>query len=60
MSNKIRIAALVVAFIAAGCVSSNEVAPVGAAASAEHPLVFGDMHAAIPADKGNEKFFEYN
>lgn len=58
MSNKIGIVALVAAFITVGCVSSNEVAPVSVA-SAETPLVYGDMHAAIPASKGNGNVFEY-
>ena len=62
MSNKIRIAALVVAFIAAGCVGSNEanqvMNPVSVAAAETRPI-FSDMHAAIPASKTNGNVFEY-
>jgi hypothetical protein len=59
MSKIIRVAALIVVFVAGACVSSNEVAPLGAV-SPQYPLVFGDMHAAIAAGKGSGNVFEYN
>jgi hypothetical protein len=60
MSKIIRVAALIVVFVAGACVSSNEVAQHGAVSAADVPLVFGEMHAAIAADKGNGNVFEYN
>jgi len=60
MKSILRVAFVVVAFTTAGCVSDAELEQVGAAAPSESSGSFSDMHAAIPADKGNGKFFEYN
>jgi hypothetical protein len=61
MKSIVRLALLVVAFTAAGCVSdAEEVAQVSVAAAAEPTLVYGDLHAAIPASKVNGNVFEYN
>ena len=60
MKSIIRVAFVVIAFTAAGCVSDAEVERVSAAAPAEHGSVFSDMHAAIPARKVNGNVFEYN
>lgn len=60
MKSIVRITVLVVAFAAAGCVSNAEVAQVSVAAAAESTLIFGDMHAAIPASKTSGNVFEYN
>ena len=60
MKSILRAAFVVVAFTTAGCVSDAQVEQVSAAAPAESSGSFSDMHAAIPADKGNSKFFEYN
>jgi hypothetical protein len=59
MKSIVRVALLVVAFTAAGCVSDAEVAQVSVAAAAESTPVYSDMHAAIPAGKDGN-FFEYN
>jgi hypothetical protein len=59
MKSIVRVALLVVAFTAAGCVSDAEVAQVSVAAAAEPALVYGDMHAAIPAGKDGN-VFEYH
>ena len=57
----IRIAALAAVLAAAGCVSSNEVEVVQTSAATTEPVsAYAEMHAAIPADKGNNKFFDYN
>jgi outer membrane murein-binding lipoprotein Lpp len=60
MKNIIRVAVVAVAFTSAGCISNADVAQVSAAAPAEVTLVYGDMHAAIPASKANGNVFEYN
>ena len=60
MKSIFRVAFIVVAFTAAGCVSDAEVERVGAAAPAEYGSVFSDMHAAIPAGKVDGNVFEYN
>ena len=60
MKSIVRIAVLAVAFTSAGCISKADVAQVSAAAPAEATLVYGDMHAAIPASKANGNVFEYN
>ena len=61
MKSIVRVALVVVAFTAVGCVSDADVAQVSAAApAAESSLVFGDMHAAIPASKTDGRVFEYN
>ena len=60
MKSIIRVAVVVVAFTAAGCVSNAEVAHVGVSAAADSTLIYGDMHAAIPASKVNGNVFEYN
>ena len=48
-----------VAFFAAGCASNDEIVPPSPAA-AEPTSAYAEMHAAIPASKGNGKYFEYN
>ena len=60
MKSIVRIAVLAVAFTSAGCISNAEVAQVSAAAPAESTLIYGEMHAAIPASKANGNVFEYN
>jgi hypothetical protein len=60
MKSIVRVAVLVAAFATAGCVSNAEVAQVAVAVAAETPLVYGDMHAAIPFSKVNGNVFEYN
>ena len=60
MKSIVRVAVLVVAFTAAGCVSNDEAVQVSAAAPAEAAVsLYSEMHAAIPAGKA-DKFFEYN
>jgi hypothetical protein len=59
MKSIVRVAVVIVAFTAAGCVSNAEVAQVGASAAADATLIYGDMHAAIPAGKDGN-VFEYN
>ena len=60
MKSIVRIAVLAVAFTSAGCISNADVAQVSAAAPADVTLVYGEMHAAIPASKGTGNVFEYN
>ena len=60
MKSIVRVAVLVVAFATAGCVSNAEVAQLSIAAAADSTLIYGDMHAAIPASKVNGNVFEYN
>ena len=61
MKSMVRVALLVVAFTATGCVSdAEEVARVSVPAAADSTPVYGDMHAAIPASKVNGNVFEYN
>jgi hypothetical protein len=61
MKSIVRLALLVVAFTAAGCVSdAEEVAPLSVAAAAGSTPIYSDLHAAIPASKVNGAVFEYN
>ena len=60
MKSIVRVALLVVAFTAAGCVGNAEVAQVSVAAAADSTPIYGDMHAAIPASKASGNVFEYN
>lgn len=60
MSHLVRIAVLVAGFAAAGCVSNTEVAQTSTVAATEAVSLWSDMHAAIPANRTNEKFFDYN
>ena len=59
MKSIIRVAVVVVAFTAAGCDRNAEVPQVGASPAADATLIYGDMHAAIPAGKDGN-VFEYN
>jgi outer membrane murein-binding lipoprotein Lpp len=60
MKSIIRVAAVVVAFTTAGCISKADVTQVSAAAPAEVTGMFSEMHAAIPASKNNSNVFDYN
>ena len=61
MKSIVRLALLVVAFAATGCVSdAEEVAQVSLAAAAESTPIYSDMHAAIPPSKASGNVFEYN
>jgi outer membrane murein-binding lipoprotein Lpp len=56
----VRVAVVVATFATAGCVANAEVAQVSVGAAADSTLIYGDMHAAIPASKVNGNVFEYN
>jgi hypothetical protein len=65
MSYLLRITALLAAFTAAGCISDTDVVqtrPVveTSAVATESSSPYSEMHAAIPADRSQDKFFEYN
>ena len=61
MKSIVRVALLVVAFTATGCVSdAEEVAQVSLAAAAESAPIYSDMHAAIPPSQASGNVFEYN
>ena len=60
MSQLIRIAALLAASAAAGCVANADVGQTSSAAAQPASSLYSEMHAAIPADPAQDKFFEYN
>ncbi|HZO00481.1 MAG TPA: hypothetical protein VFB93_04725 [Burkholderiales bacterium] len=58
MSHLVRIAALLAAFAAAGCISNAEVSPTSAV-STESSSLYAEMHAAIPA-AARDNVLEYH
>jgi hypothetical protein len=59
MTHLARIAALLAAFAAAGCIGKVEVAQTKPVAT-EASSLYSDMHAAIPAPRAQKHVFEYN
>jgi len=59
MTHLVRIAMLLAAFAAAGCVANADVGPTSSV-SAEPVSLWAEMHAAIPANQASRNAFEYN
>jgi hypothetical protein len=60
MSYLLRIATVFAAITAAGCISDADVVVQASPVATEYPSPYSEMHAAIPADRSQGKFFEYN
>jgi hypothetical protein len=60
MSYLLRIAAVFAVFTTAGCISDADVVVQTSPAATEYSSPYSEMHAAIPADRSQGKFFEYN